>query len=127
MIFVRTPAPRFAFTFWFFKHLMRKIFLHIFTVFALASMVAEDLYCFIDLQQAGIEVLSNEMEENETQKETKTEDDVQGKTFKIKAGDFFLSLTTIFTVCHAGIPESYSKLFHPSTTLAIFSPPPNVG
>ncbi len=127
MIFVRTPAPRCTFTFWFFKHLMRKIFLHIFTVFALASMVAEDLYCFIDLHQADIEVLSNGVEENEAQKETKTEDDVQGKTFKIKAGDFFFSLTAVFSVYHAGIPESYSKLFHPSATLAIFSPPPNVG
>jgi len=105
---------------------MRKIFLHIFTVFALTSMVAEDLYCYIDLQE-GIEVLSSELEENETQKENKTEDDVQGKTFKIKAGDFPLSLTTIFTDCHAGIPEAYSKLFHPSATLVIFSPPPNLG
>ena len=89
-------------------------------------MVAEDLYCYIDLQE-GIEVLSSEVEENETQKEKKTEDDVQSKTFKIKANDLFLSLIAIIAIHHIGIPESCSKMFHPSATLTIFSPPPNRG
>ena len=105
---------------------MKKFFLHIFTVLALTSLVAEDLYRCIDCPE-GIEVFTCEGEENDAKKENKTEDDTQGKSLKIREHDFHLSLTTIFAIRHAGNPECYSKLFHPGATPAIFAPPPNFG
>ena len=103
---------------------MKKIILHIFTVFTLACMVAEDLYRCIDYPTA-MEMCSGAEEEKDGKKENKTDDDTHGKFLKIKETDFFLSLTTISAAHHLGIPACYSKLFHPGATPAIFAPPPN--
>lgn len=105
---------------------MRRFLLHIFTVFALSSIVAEDVYKCLDTRP-GFEVFACDEGENDVEKSGKTEDDNQGKSFKIRESEIFLSLTTISIEHHTGIPESYSKFFLPSACLAIFSPPPNLG
>lgn len=105
---------------------MKRFLLHIFTVFALTSMVAEDVYKCLG-SQPGIEVYAYDEGENDAEKSEKSEDDTPGKSFKIRESDFSLSLTAASTEHHTGIPESYSKLFHPSACLVIFSPPPNLG
>lgn len=118
--------PRINFCVWFLisSTEMKKLLLHIFTVFALASMVAEDLFICMDFPE-GVEMSGCTEEETDAKKENKTEDDTQGKSPKIKETDFYLSLTTIYAAHHVGIPECYSKFFHPGATLAIFVPPPN--
>lgn len=103
---------------------MKNILLQIFTVFALTSIVAKDVYKCLNFP-LGMEVYVCDEEGKDAKKESKIEDDTQGKTFNEKESEFFLSLTTIKAAHHTGIPESYCKLFHPSASLSIFSPPPN--
>ncbi len=104
---------------------MKKFFLHIFTVIALTSLVAEDVYKCFDSGQ-GIELCTSDEGEKDSKKESK-EDDTAGKSFKIKESEFFLSLTAISAERHIGSPECYSKQFHSCAPLSIFSPPPNFG
>lgn len=102
---------------------MKKILLQIFTVFALASLVTEDVCkCFASCE--GMEILSCDEGEKDAKKESK-EDDSQGKSFKIKFTEQSLSLTYFSSVHHTGTPEDYFKQFHSCAPLSIFSPPPN--
>ena len=109
-----------------FSNGMKRFLIHIFTVLALSSIIAEDVYKCLG-SRPGTEVYACDEGENDLEKTDKKEDDFQGKSFKLKESDFFLSLNDAATEHHTAIPESCSKFFHPSACLAIFSPPPNLG
>ena len=102
---------------------MKKLLLQILTVIALTSLVAEDVYKCFDFP-SGIESYACDEGEKDSKKESK-EDDTQGKSFKFKESEIFLSLTAIYAEHHTGAPECYSKQFHSCAPLSIFSPPPN--